>query len=309
VLAARKIRTADAGVALAAIVSVPLEDLVRAAMRHFGSYVMVAPQIHLAPPAQWPHNATLTVRAIRELFGATIEPGAPLGVVGAVFGVVCLLVALAGLVKVIVTWRSASRAEQFLCAAVIANVTAYEITTMPRLFNAYEMSGVLAYSAVLAARALVPARIARPRIVLTAASVAALLPLAAAASVAPAADVGNTLVPWLEAHHFSYGLASYWNGSAVTEQAGNKIALRTIVVHGREATPYNWETSTLWFDPSRNDASFVVVQPGDPTLTAAQVIRAFGKPASVDHVAYWEILVYRGNLLKRITWAPLPPTQ
>jgi hypothetical protein len=319
VLAARKVRTADTVIGLAAIVSIPLETVVRTAMRHFGAYLMVAPQIHLASPRQWPHNAALTVHAIRELFGAIVAPNAPLGVAGTIFGTGCLLAALAGLVSVIVTWRSASRAEQFLCVAIVANIAAYEITTMPRLFNPYEMGAVLPCGAVLAARAAVlagravaPARIAglrRARIAPAAAGVAALLPLAAAASTAPAAEPGSTLIPWLKAHHLSYGLANYWNGSAITEEAGNKIALRTVAVHGRQAMTYDWETNTFWFNPSRNDASFVVVQRGDPTLTAGQVIHAFGKPVSVHHVANWEILVYRANLLKRVKQAPLPPTQ
>ena len=312
VLAARKVRTADTVIGLAAIASVPLETAVRAVMRHLGAYLMVAPRIRLAPPRQWPHNVALTVHAIRELFGAIVAPNAPLGVAGTIFGIGCLLAALAGLVRVIVTWRSASRAEQCLCVALVANVAAYEITTMPRLFNPYEMGAVLPCGAVLAARAVVPAAIAglrRARIVPAAAGVAALLPLAAAASAAPAAEPGATLVPWLRAHHLSYGLASYWNSSAITEEAGNKVALRTVDVHGRQATMYDWETNTLWFSPSRNDASFVVVKRGDPTLTAAQVIHAFGKPASVDRVADWEILAYRWNLLKRVTRAPLPPTQ
>ena len=122
----------------------------------------------------------------------------------------------------IVTWRSASRAEQFLCVAIVLNVAAYQITTIPRIFSAYEMSAVLPCGAVLAARAVVPATISglrRGRIVAAVAGMAALLPLAAAASVAPATGFGNTtlvgsgLIPWLEAHHLSYGLASYWNSS------------------------------------------------------------------------------------------------
>lgn len=312
VLAARRIRIPDTVVGLAAIASVPLETAVRAVMRHFGAYLMVAPQVHLASPGQWPHNATVTVHAIRELFGAIVALNAPLGAAGAVFGFICLFAALAGLARVIATWRSASRAEQLLSATIVANVAAYEITTMPRLFNPYEMAAVLPCGAVLAARAVVPAGIARPRrarIALAAAGVAALLPLAGAASMAPVAKLGGALTTWLQAHHLDYGLASYWNGSAVTEQTGNKIALRTIGVQGRQATMYNWETNTLWFDPSRNDASFVVVQRGDPTLTAAQVLHAFGKPASVHRVADWEILVYHENLLRLVARTPLPPTQ
>jgi hypothetical protein len=315
VLAARKIRTADAVIALAAIASVPLENLVRAAMRHFGSFVMVAPPTRLAPLTQWPHNATLTLHAVRQLFGAVVAPANPLGVAGTVFGSVCLVAALAGLVRVIVTWRSASRAEQFLCAAIVANIVAYQITTIPRIFSAYEMSAVLPCGAVLAARAVVPATISglrRGRIGVAAAGLAALLPLAAAASVAPATGFGNTtvvgsaLIPWLEAHHLSYGLASYWNSSAVTMQAGNKVALRTIFgFRGHDALIFNWETNVYWYDPSRHDATFVVVQQGDPALTAAQVTRAFGQPAAIHRAANWEVMIYHRNLLRQVRQPPL----
>jgi hypothetical protein len=318
VLAARKIRVADTVIALAAIASVPLESLVRTVMRHFGAYVMVAPSIRLVPFSQWPHNATLTLHAVRQLFGAVVTPGDPLGIAGTVFGSICMFAALAGLVRVIVTWRSASRAEQFLCVAIVVNVAAYQITTMPRIFSAYEMSAVLPCGAVLAAWTVVPAGIAglrRARIAAAAAGAAALLPLAAAASVAPATGfgdttgLGSTLIPWLEAHHLSYGLASYWNSSAVTVQSGNKVALRNIVIPDRRALIRTWETNLFWFDPSRNDASFVVVQCGDPTLTVAQVTRAFGKPVSVYQVANWEILIYQQNLLMQATLPSLPPTQ
>ena len=319
VLAARKIRVADTAIALAAIASVPLEYLVRAVMRHSGSFLVVAPPTHLAPLRQWPHNATLTSHAVRQLFGAVVTPGDPLGVAGTAFGSVCLLAALAGLVKVIVTWRSASRAEQFLCMVIIVNIAAYQITTIPRIFSAYEMSAVLPCGAVLAARALVPATISglrRGRIAAAAAGVAALLPLAAAATVAPATGFGNTngladtLVPWLEAHHLSYGLASYWNSSAITLQTGNKVALRTIFgFRGHDALIDAWNAKFAWYDPSRYDATFVVLQQSDPTLTAAQVTRAFGQPTAIHRSANWEILIYHKNLLRQVRQPALPPVQ
>jgi hypothetical protein len=314
VLAARKIRVADAAIGLAALASVPLETLVRAAMRHSGSFLMVAPPTRLAPVSQWPHNATLTLHAARQLFGAVVVPD-PLGVAGTVIGSVCFAAALAGLVRVIVTWRSASRAEQLLCVAILANLAAYQFTTIPRIFSAYEMSAVLPCGAVLAARAVVPATISglrRGRIPAAAAGVAALLPLAAAATVAPATGYGNTtvtgssLIPWLEAHHLSYGLASYWNSSAVTMQAGNKVALRTVFgFRGHDALIFNWETNVQWYDPSRHDATFVVVQQGDPALTAAQVTRAFGQPAAVHRAADWEVMIYHRNLLRQVRQPPL----
>jgi len=318
VLAARTIRIADTVIALAAIVSVPLEYLVRAAMLHFGSFLMVPPTTQLAPLRQWPHNATLTLHAVRQLFGAVVTPGDPLGLAGTVFGSICMFAALAGLVKVIVTWRSASRAEQFLCVAIVANIAAYQFTTIPRIFSAYEMSAVLPCGAVLASRAVVPATLSglrRARIA-AAAVVAALLPLAAAATVPPATGFGNTtglgttLIPWLEAHHLSYGLASYWNSSAITMQAGNKVALRTIQgFRGHDALIRNWETDIFWYDPSRYDASFVVLERGDPSLTAAQVTRAFGRPISVHDVANWVIMIYDRNLLKQVMQPRLKSVQ
>jgi len=174
---------------------------------------------------------------------------------------------------------------------------------------------VLPCGAVLAARAVVPLTISglrRARIGAAAAGLAALLPLAAAASVAPATGFGNTtvvgsaLIPWLEAHHLSYGLASYWNSSAVTLQAGNKVALRTIFgFRGHDALIFNWETNIYWYDPSRHDATFVVVQQSDPTLTAAQVTRAFGQPAAIHRAANWEVMIYHRNLLRQVRQPPL----
>ena len=238
VLAARKIRTADAVIALAAIVSVPLETLVRAAMRHFGSFLMVAPPTRLAPLSQWPHNATLTLHAVRQLFGAVVAPGNPLGVAGTVFGSVCLVTALVGLVRVIVTWRSASRAEQFLFAAIVLNIAAYQITTIPRIFSAYEMSAGAARAARYSPRGPWCPRLLpgcdgggswrrwpawrlwcrwRPP---------PAWPRPPGTGTRPWS--GDTVIPWLEAHHLSYGLASYWNSSSITLQAGNKVAVRTI---------------------------------------------------------------------------------
>jgi hypothetical protein len=312
-LAARKIRVADTALAIAAIVSVPLESAVRDVMLHFGGYVMIAPQFNLASPGQWEQNARLTVHALRQLFGVTSPSNAPLGDVTAVFGFACLLAAAAGLVKVVVTWRTASRAEQLLCLAILANIAAYEFTTMPRLTNAYEISDVLAYGAVLAARAVVPATISglrRARAAMAVAGVAALVPLVGAATLTPAPPRWAPLISWLKARHLSYGLSAYWDGSAVTEESGGQVALRTIEVRGGTATTYDWEMDKLWFDASRYDATFVVVQLVDPTLTLSEVRRAFGKPASLHTVADWDVLIYHRNLLGQVAQPPPSrPTQ
>jgi hypothetical protein len=303
--AARAIRTSDAAFVVAAAVSVPLESAVRAVSVRLGAY-QIAPLkgAQIAPLRLWPRNAALTVRAIRELFGVIATPSAPLGVAGAVFGLACLVAAAAGLARVIWTWRTASRAEQILCVALVVNLGVYFFTTIPVSFNPHELAAVLPCGAVLAARALAPGRIAglrRARWAVAAAIAAAVLPLAAAATIPVAAPPNAPLVTWLEAHRLTYGLSGYWDGSASTVESGGRVTLRTIVIHGRKAAIYPWVTNTSWFDPSRYDATFVAFDDFDPTLSTHAVEGVFGKPASVARVGSWKVLIYRGNLLRHVS--------
>jgi hypothetical protein len=317
-LAARKLRAADGAIALAALASVPLELLFRAAIRHLGAYQMVGADTALVPLREWPQNAKLTFHAIRQLFGAVNQPQDPLGYAGTALGSVCLLLVLAGVIKVLVTWRTASRADQFLVLAIVFNIAALQVTSLAgRVNSAYELSAVLPCGAILAARVVVPAQL-RTRILTQiaagAASLAGLVPLIAVALLPPATGLGNTasagtLIPWLESHHLSYGLANYWQSSAITVQSGDRVALRTIHITGDRSIMFNWETDTAWFDSSRHDATFVVLENGDPAITTANVRSAFGKPVSIAHVADYEIMIYRKNLLKQVREYPLNSSQ
>jgi hypothetical protein len=316
-LAARKIRTTDGAIALAALASVPLELLFRAGIRHLGAYQMRGANVALVPLREWPHNAKLTFHAIRQLVDAVNQPKDPLGYAGTALGYICLLLILAGVIKVLVTWRTASRADQFLVLAMACNIAAYQVTDMPASSSDYEISAVLPCAAILVARVLVPAQLrARilTRIAVAAATMAGLVPLTAAALLSPATGLGNsstavTLIPWLESHHLTYGLANYWNGSAVTVQSGDRVALRTMGITGHQSAIFNWETDKAWFDPSRYDATFVVLQSGDPAMTVADVRNAFGKPASIAHLPGWEIMIYHKNLLKQVHQLPLKTSQ
>ncbi|MGH3167537.1 MAG: hypothetical protein ACRDN0_16825, partial [Trebonia sp.] len=110
----------------------------------------------------------------------------------------------------------------------------------------------------------------------------------------------RSLASWLEAHRLTYGLSSYWDGSAATVQSGGRVTLRTIMIQDRRAAIYPWMTDTSWFDPSRYDATFVVIENGDTSLTLPAAERAFGKPASTGRVASWRILIYHRNLLTQV---------
>ena len=315
ILAARKIRTGDTAIAVAAAASVPLEWLTRALMRHFGGYSMVHPRTAISPAGQWPQHIVLTWRAIRTLFGAfgatVVNAHAPLAGAASVFGLACLLAAAFGFAKVVGTWTTASRAEQLVCVAIVINLAAYVISTMPSTFSSREIVAVLPCGAVLAARACVPGRIAdrsRARVVLAAAALVALLPLAAAASLPSVTPPAAPLAAWLDAHGLTYGIAGYWEASAVTLQSGNQVQVRAVVRRNNQVAAYYWESRPDWYDASQHDATFVITDAyvNSETLTSAAVERYFGRPAAIYAVANFKILVYRTNLLERLA-APDQP--
>jgi len=309
ILAARKIRTGDTAMLVAAIVSLPLTTVVRAAMRHFGFYLMVSPHTKIVPVSEWRKNASFARQSVGRLFG--VLPGPHVGSAGhwAIFGLVCLIVSLAGFLWVVLRWPRASRAEQVLAAAIVANLVVYVISSLPGPNTQHDIVAVLPASAVLAARLLVPARLTGPgrlpRLTAVAATgvaaTAALVPLSVIASQ-PSAGGGEQqqLVEWLESHHLTYGLGGYWNASGVTLLAANGVQIRTLKFYKNEAVPYPWEASTLWYEPSLHYANFVVTENDDPQ-TVPYIERVLGKPALTHRVGKIEVLVYHKNLLNQVT--------
>lgn len=311
-LAARKIRTADAAIAVAAAASYPLATLIRKLMLRLGGYVMLPPRNHLSPAHEWPGHLSVAFQNIRYMFGAVSDPGARLGVVGTVFGFACLIAAAFGFARVIWSWRRASRAEQLLCVTVVFTVAVYVVSTIPNLGNARDIIAVLPLGAVLAARGCVPAEIASPRragLAVAAAAVAALLPLSAAATRPYPVTQGGSLATWLQAHHLKYGLAGYWDASDTTFVSDNRAQVRAVVYADGKFSAYWWETKPSWYNAAEHDATFAVadIPPStDVNSTVADWERAFGRPAMTYRVGHQVILLYRKNLLTQVVIPSLP---
>ena len=307
VLAARRLRSGDLALVIAAVVSVPLESVLRAVMAHFGAFVMVPPRARVAPPGLWPQHASLTWLDVRVLFGSVAKSGTKLGGAGAAFGLICLLAAIFGLARVIGTWRRAGRAEQLLAAAIVFNLGTYLVSVMPTPRGSREIAVVLPCGAVLAARALAPARITglpRAFAAVAASGLIALLPLATAATRPPARPATAPLAAWLEAHGLTYGIAGYWDASVVTLQSGGRLQIRAVDLYRKMYVP-GWETNTLWYDASRYDARFAVAD-DHGRYPAARFEHFLGQPAATYRVAGWLVMVYRTNLLQRVTPRPGP---
>jgi hypothetical protein len=320
---AEKIRTPDAAVVVAAAASVPLAMLARVAMRYFGGYVLVPPRTAISPTSLWWPHLVITWQNIRVLFGAAVAapgptvaaPGTWLDVAAAAFGWACLLAAAFGFARVVWTWRTASRAEQFAAAAIVINLGVYTVSKIPvtAFASSREIAAVLPCGAVLAARAFVPARIAhasRARVLFAAVALAALLPLATGAAQPTETPAAVPVAAWLKAHGYHYGIAGYWDASVVTLESGNDVLVRAIVVRQNRFRPYYWETKPEWYAASGHDATFVIADAPNAypyagvTVTAAE--QYFGRPVAVHWVADREILLYRTNLLQRLA-APYRP--
>jgi hypothetical protein len=328
-LATRKLRCADTAMAVAAIASVPLEDLFRALMTRLGAFYMVPPKTKLSPPRLWPQHASVTWLDIRILFGAAVEPGTKVSRADVALGLACLAVALAGLARVAWTWRRANRAEQLLSAAIVFNVAVYIVSVMPLPDGSREVAVLLPAGAVLAARC-VPARFSGRLtpvgvggrltgfVAVVAAATVALLPLVVAAARPPMAPVagpatGRATAPlsaWLTAHGLRYGLAGYWDASVTTVQSGEAVKLRSVDLHPPHTVAprwtinvSTWESNPLWYDPARYDATFAVadVRGRYPVKAFEQY---FGQPSARYLVKGWYVLVYRTNLLRRLLPVP-----
>jgi hypothetical protein len=315
-------RSSDAAVAVAAVASVALEYAVHAVLLALDGYQTVTPHNKIGSPGAWPGHAATTWLVIRELFGAVDTSYTSLGAGGAAFGLLGLLAAIAGLGWTAWTWRRASWADQLLTIVIVAFAAIYVISAVAQPDGYREISEVLPCGAVLAARALVPARITRGARVLAVAGVtaaAALFPLAVAASrpavgpalgPAPGNSAGAPIAPlasWLEAHGLTYGLSDYWSSSTVTLQSGNRVKIRAISMVPTPGAPSGyvphapyWETNALWYDPSRNDATFVVARMTGH-YSPAFYEGLFGPPVATYHVTKtWTILDYQRNLLREL---------
>ncbi|HUN38591.1 MAG TPA: hypothetical protein VMU95_41905 [Trebonia sp.] len=316
----RRLRCTDGALVVAAIVSVPLELLVRAIITHLGGYQEVSPKTTLAPPGQWGHNAVVVLDVLRSLYGATATSQTRLGVAAAVLGTAGLLAAGGGIVLVMARWRKSSRAEHLLVLVIVLNLGVYLVSKGAQGDGYREIAAVLPAGAALGARAVIPPafRLAsRAVAVAVAAALVALVPLAGAASrphvgpaLGPAPGDGATtptapLTAWLEAHHVTYALAGYWSASIVTLQSGGRVDARAITLVPRtDGTGYDirvpyWETNAQWYDAAAHDARYVIAQ-ASGRWSPRTYEGFFGQPMATYQVPGFVVLEYPENLLTRV---------
>jgi hypothetical protein len=250
--------------------------------------------------------------AIRAGFELLHLVGAALGAFGIIIGVVRYL-------------RDRDLVTQLLVAGIILNLLSFAAGThaVEDTF-AREISPVLTLGAALTGRLLgrrllaegTLARWLTPVLSLVLCGYLAGLAYEATRPAVPAQS--QQLASWLEAHHFRYGLAGYWQASIVTAETGGQVEVRPITQVGGKSDKFRTvakQALESWYDPRHNYANFVVLYPGHPgtepftgytgvgaSNSTRDMVATFGKPARVYHDGQYAIYVWNKNLLTDIPW-------
>jgi hypothetical protein len=311
---------ADALLALAAVAGYALGRLALWAISAAGGFTAARPATAVTAPGTWPHALAEAGRAFLLLYG--IDLNAPthdwplvLGWIVHAAGLLLLLAAVARcLVRMLRPARDGRDApgpvDAVLLLAVLVNLAAFAFSTMVGTgVAAREISDTLPLGAALAGRCAGPLLTrASPHAART--CVSALCALLAAGTLATfgyglsrpySAPPSQAVAAWLASHGLRYGLADYWDASAVTAAAGNAVRVRPVEFDGPVARPPVWNYRTDWYDPAAFDAEFILVDPFracDVNAAAAGLV--YGRPAASYTVAGQEILVYRANLLAAV---------
>jgi hypothetical protein len=212
-----------------------------------------------------------------------------------------------------------------LATAIVINVAAYVLSVVPvTLFDTREIVAVLPFGAVLAGR-MVPGTLTRlprrlkPALAWVSVGLLAcyMAGLGYGTAHRPVADFDQAIVPWLEAHHLTTGLGTYFEANLITMDSGGRVAVRTVSWQFTGDVPRRYESKADWYDPRQSYANFIVTNTADNTqnpngsprrnslipLPAIAALHA-GPPAHVYHYKTFTIMVWNHNLLDDLGRTP-----
>jgi hypothetical protein len=286
-----------------------------------------------APIADIGKNIVLTVDGILNVFAADFLHlsknsllGPSLGGLPMAAGIALAAVHLVGVALAVWGFLRAFRyffdpsdlVSPVLATAIVINVAPYVLSIKPAtLFDTREIVAVLPFGAVLAGR-MVPPQLARlprrvkPALACAAAAVLAcyLAGLGYGTAHRSVADSDQAIVPWLEAHHLTTGLGTYFEANLITMDSGGRVAVRTVSWQFTRDVPRHYESKADWYDPRHSYANFIVTNSADNSqnpngkprrnsmipLPAIAALHA-GPPAHVYHYKTFTIMVWNHNLL------------
>jgi hypothetical protein len=313
----------EISLAVAAVLSVPLSDLIVKLIHAIGGYTVLPVATQLAVPSALPLHIRLATDGVLGLYGANFQ-GPPTGL-NLVFAILHLVGVALAIWALWLAFRRFFRGDdmvaQVLAVSIVVNLAAYLLSGKPTAYwSVREMAGILPAGAVLAGRMIGPLLAGvrapgdgwgraggrlRKALAGTLATVLAcyVAALGWAATRPAVPGVGQDLVDWLGAHGLTYGLAEYGLANAPTLASGYKVSIRPVVAEPTRLDPGPHEFDINWYNPNQHYANFVALlaKPAalDP-MTQAQARAAFGAPAHEFRYKGYLIMTWNKNLLAQL---------
>ena len=230
---------------------------------------------------------------------------------------ICLALAVIGLVVSVARWRTADRVTRALVVGVVVMLVAGAASPlMIPSGGTHEIAIILPLGAVLGGRVVGrwlaagawAGRRARASAagVLTAAGLGLLCCLGYAAAQPAPQTRGTPIAEWLLAHHLTSGLSGYWNANITTLITGGQVHLAPVTNGGKYG--YLWVAKEEWFDPRDSYANFILTTTrptGGSDVPLRDVLAWYGKPARAYQVGQYTVVVYDHNVLQDVI-KPVP---
>lgn len=226
-----------------------------------------------------------------------------LATVFALIHLVGLAAAIWAVAKTLRRFAAADMINQILSIAFVVITASYIFGSKP---DANEIVGLLPLGAVLAARVLAPRLTSAPRFLPAAAALlACAVVMLGYNALRPATISNNQIVAdWLVAHHLHYGLAGYWQASAIATFSGNQAEVRPVRVYGDQLVATYEESDADWYDSGKHFANFVVLtQNGgclNDCLPLGLLNSIYGSPAAYHNVGQDTVVIWHRNLLRKV---------
>jgi hypothetical protein len=299
----RRWRGLDAQLLLAAAGSVLLARVFLAAVHAAGGFHVHSPTVEVAPLERLGKHLWLAAKSVAVIFGSYFpELG---GAAGIAVGVLKLTaIAAAATAVVLIAWQTVRRSggdrvAQILTAAILVNIGAFVVSTLPvDLLTARQLVAILPLAAALAGRVLAPQLAARRLMP----AVAALLAVFAVAFVVRATDppvrpTGYEAGEWLDANGYHYGIGAYWGANVITLGTSGRVRIAPVTGED-QIMGYRWESHDEWYDETKHDARFILIDLEHKAYgTVETAVKQFGEPVERRDFGRWAVLRYDRNLL------------
>jgi hypothetical protein len=295
----------DLSLAAGAALSVGAASMILKVIQNNGGFYVRTPIAAFGTPDQvssslWAKIGNVLLVYGADFFGVVFGQSAWVALLH-LTGVVLVFWALAAVIRRFLA--EDDQVTQMLAVAFVVVLTAYVFGVKP---DPNEVVGLLPIGAVLAGRVL-GRKVIELRLVPVLAVLFVTFAVFLGANVTWPTQVNpnRKVAFWLERHHLTYGLAGYWNASAITVETGGNVKVRPVRTYQTSIVTTNVQTNSTWYDPNQHYASFVIWTPhnrcGDVCLTKWGLKNAFGPPARVVDLGQYQILIYHWNLLTSIT--------